>query len=80
MEQIPLGTSGREEITVTEEQGADRVGSGELPVFATPAMIALMERTCLRSVAGRLAAGQGTVGTLVNVSHERATPVGGRVW
>ena len=77
---ITKGISGKEELTVTDELTAARFGSGELAVLATPAMIALMEKTCLRSVAGYLPEGQGTVGTLVNVSHERATALGKRVW
>ena len=77
---ISINTSGKEELLVTDELTAARFGSGELAVLATPAMIALMEKTCLRSVAGYLPEGQGTVGTLVNVSHERATALGKRVW
>ena len=43
-------------------------------------MIALVERTCNESVLPQLEPGQGTVGTLVNVTHTAATPVGMRVW
>ncbi len=50
--------------------------SGALKVYATPAMIALMEQAAYTSVAGELEEGQGTVGTLMNVSHISATPVG----
>ena len=50
--------------------------SGELKVYATPSMIALMEQAAYTSVAGELEEGQGTVGTLMNVSHISATPVG----
>ena len=80
MQQLQLGIKGHQEITVTEKDTASVYGSGSLAVFGTPAMIALMEKTCLRSVAGYLPEGQGTVGTLVNVSHERATALGKRVW
>ncbi|MBR1784088.1 MAG: thioesterase family protein [Bacteroidales bacterium] len=59
---------------------ASSVGSGLVDVFATPMMIALMERTCNESVLPFLEEGQGTVGTLVSVSHSAATPVGMRVW
>ena len=59
---------------------AARVGSGLVEVFATPMMVALIEQTCLESVLPYLDEGQGTVGTLVNVTHVSATPVGMRVW
>ena len=50
--------------------------SGELNVYATPSMIALMEQAAYKSVAGELEEGMGTVGTLMNVSHISATPLG----
>jgi predicted thioesterase len=52
------------------------MGSGTLPVFATPSMIALMENTAYRSVAPYLEPGQSTVGTSIQVRHTSATPVG----
>lgn len=77
---IEKGIKGRREQTVTYEMSAARVGSGLVEVFATPMMVALIEQTCLESVLPYLHEGQGTVGTLVNVSHVSATPVGMRVW
>lgn len=77
---IELGTKGHFEQTVTDEVCADRIGSGLVKVFATPMMIALMEQTCNESVVPMLEAGQGTVGTHIDVSHCAATPVGMRVW
>ena len=65
---------------MTPEMSAARIGSGLVEVFATPMMVALIEQTCLESVLPHLEKGQGTVGTLVNVSHVSATPVGMRVW
>ena len=73
------GLKGQQEIVVTEEVSAQQVGSGTLPVFATPAMISLMENTAYKSVAEYLEEGYGTVGTLMNVSHVAATPVGMKV-
>ncbi len=70
------GITGKQTITVTEALTAKALGSGELPVFATPAMIALMEETAWRSVAPKLSEGEGTVGTRMEVSHVSATPVG----
>ena len=77
---IQPGIKGRREQTVTPEMSAARIGSGLVEVFATPMMVALIEQTCLESVLPYLEEGQGTVGTLVNVTHSAATPVGMRVW
>lgn len=77
---IQPGIKGRREQTVTPEMSAARIGSGLVEVFATPMMVALIEQTCLESVLPHLEEGQGTVGTLVNVSHVSATPIGMRVW
>ena len=73
---MEAGITGTQTITVTEEKTAQAMGSGTLPVFATPAMIALMENTAYKSVADELEEGAGTVGTLMNVKHVAATPVG----
>lgn len=77
---VEIGIKGRLEQAVTPEMSAARVGSGLVDVFATPMMIALVEKTCNESVLPCLEEGQGTVGTLVNVSHTAATPMGMRVW
>lgn len=77
---IQKGIKGHIEQTVTDELCADRIGSGLVKVFATPMMIALIERTCNESVTPLLDPGQGTVGTRIDVSHCAATPVGMRVW
>ena len=70
------GIQGRLECTVTKENCAAALGSGELEVFATPAMVALIEQTAWKSVAPFLQPGEGTVGTALNVRHTAATPVG----
>lgn len=62
-------------VTVDAENIAAAMGSGNLEVFATPAMIALMENAAMSAVAGSLPEGTTTVGTLVNVVHARATPL-----
>ena len=77
---VKTGIKGRLEQTVTPEMSAARVGSGLVEVFATPMMISLIEQTCNESVLPYLDEGQGTVGTLVNVTHTAATPIGMRVW
>lgn len=73
---MEIGITGVQTLTVTEDKTAKALGSGELAVFATPCMIALMENTAYKSVQPFLAEGQGTVGTLLNVRHVAATPVG----
>ncbi len=77
---LEVGMKGRAETTVTPENTAKTMGSGELEVFATPAMIALAERSAWTSVAGELEEGFGTVGTRMDMAHISATPVGMRVW
>lgn len=77
---IQIGTKGHLEQTVSDDLCADRIGSGLVKVFATPMMIALIERTCNESVLPQLEPGQGTVGTRIDVTHISATPVGMKVW
>ena len=76
---MEAGMKGRLELTVTKDKCAGALGSGELDVFATPAMIAMIEETCWRSVVSALAPGEGTVGTELNVKHLAATPIGLKV-
>ena len=76
---LEAGIKGTKEIMVTNENTAKTMGSGTLDVFATPAMIALMEHTAYESVAAELEEGSGTVGTALNVKHVAATPVGMKV-
>lgn len=73
---VKVGMTGRQELTVTEELTAKAMGSGELLVFATPAMLALMEKTAYLSVADALDEGSGSVGTMVQLTHSAASPVG----
>ena len=77
---LTIGIKNKETITVTEENTAKKLGSGLLPVFATPAMVALMESTATNSVLAELAENEGTVGISLNVKHISATPVGMSVY
>lgn len=76
---LQAGIKGIKEITVTQDKTAKAMGSGTLDVFATPAMIALMENTAYESVASELEPGSGTVGTALNVRHVSASPVGMKI-
>ena len=76
---LEKGIKGTLESIVTKENTAKVMGSGELDVYATPAMIALMEETAYKSVASELDAGSGSVGTLMNVKHVAASPVGMKI-
>lgn len=77
---LETGIKGRQEIIVTEELSADTLGSGLLEVYATPSMTALMEKTAWMSVAPYMNDGEGTVGTVLNIKHMSATPLGMQVY
>ena len=73
---LEAGIKGTAQQSVTSENTAAALGSGTLPVFATPALVALAERTCWQSVAPYLDEGCGTVGTKLELEHTAPTPVG----
>ena len=77
---LTVGSEGKAETVVTETNTAAAVGSGLVPVFATPYMIALLENAAVNAVQASLEEGQGTVGTRLEVTHDAATPVGMKVW
>ncbi len=66
-------------ITVTEDFTALKMGSGSLEVYATPAMVALMEQAAAESVEELLGEGKTSVGTKMEVEHLAATPLGMKV-
>ena len=73
------GLEAQKTDTVTERNTAAAVGSGGLAVYATPAMIALMEAAALSAVGPLLPPPWSTVGTELNIKHISATPVGMKV-
>lgn len=76
---LEVGMHGDASLVVGEEQTAAAFGAGGVRVFGTPVMIGLMENAAWRLVQPELEEGETTVGTLVNVRHLAATPVGGHV-
>lgn len=64
---------------VTESLTAERMGSGNVPVLATPALLALVERAAVAALAGRLPVGQTSVGVSVELAHTAPTPLGATI-
>ena len=77
--ELEPGIKNKKELTVTKDMCADAWGSGGLPVYATPAMTALMENTAWESVEPCMDEGYSTVGTHLDVSHLSASPVGSHI-
>lgn len=73
---LKLGLIGQAIINVTEENTAIKFGSGSVKVFATPAMVGLMEKAAINAVDNLLPDGFATVGTHIDVRHLSATPLG----
>jgi fluoroacetyl-CoA thioesterase len=76
---LQLGLTGESTTTVTHDNTAAAVGAGGVEVFSTPMMIALMENASWQATANALDEGYVTVGTVVNVRHLGATPIGQKV-
>ena len=73
---LEIGMKGNAETVVTLDNTAKAFTSGALEVFATPAMISLMEETCWKMIQPELEEGLGSVGTKVNVSHMAPSAIG----
>ena len=76
---LETGIRGQQSEIVTNDKTAAEMGSGTLPVYATPAMIALMEKTAMLSVAAELSEGEATVGTKLEISHLAACGLGSKI-
>ena len=74
--EITVGMKGEVSTLVEREDTAKEVGSGDLLVYATPCMVALMEGAACEAIADALPDTQTTVGTALNIEHLSATPVG----
>ena len=66
-------------IVVNNNNTAKTLGSGDMDVFATPAMVALMENAAMNAVAPHLEEGQTTVGTQISTSHIKASALGATI-
>lgn len=73
---LSAGLTGEKREVVSEKNTAIQYGSGCVPVYATPAMIGLMEGAAVEAIAAHLPEGSSSVGTELNVRHLAATPVG----
>src|SRR5512139_763141 len=71
-----IGMRGAAAVEVGTENTALALGSGDVPVFGTPALVALMEKAAVAAVAGSLEPGETTVGTWLEIAHLAATPLG----
>ena len=73
---VEVGLKHTSELTVTDAVTAIRMGSGDMPVLATPAMMALMENAAMLAVADELPEGSTTVGGHIASSHLRPSKIG----
>ncbi len=76
---IKTGVKHQSSIIVTDQYTAKSVGSGDLDIFATPSMIALMENAAMELVNPYLTERQTTVGSEINVKHIKPSPLGDMV-
>ena len=72
---MEIGLTYTSTLVVSKDHVAAVMGSGDLHVFATPAMVALMENAAMLAVAGHLPEGSTTVGAMMNTSHVKPSPV-----
>lgn len=79
MADLSLGLSGEARRVVTDDLTAVRLGSGDVPVLGTPALLAMCEEAAVAALHGRLAEGQTSVGTWVELEHLAPSRVGNEV-
>src|SRR4051794_6388205 len=73
---ISIGLTGEQTVTVTESLSAITFGSGTLPVYATPALVSLMETAALNAIHPLLPEHQTSVGTFISIKHLAASALG----
>lgn len=77
--ELKKGLSSQSSVTVSAGNTATAMGSGDLDVFATPAMVALMENAAMKAVADALPEGSTTVGAEMNVTHIKPSGLGAEI-
>jgi fluoroacetyl-CoA thioesterase len=78
-EVVDIGLTGSVEHVVSQQDTAEALGSGDVPVLGTPRVVALVEAATVAALAGRLADGETSVGTRVDLEHLRPSSVGAKV-
>ncbi len=76
---VHVGLHATVERTVTDTDTAVMIGSGDVPVLATPRLLALAEVASVAAIKAHLGPGESSVGTRVQLEHRAPTPVGGHV-
>ncbi|MBR2975447.1 MAG: thioesterase family protein [Alistipes sp.] len=76
---VEVGMKHSTVMTVSEGNTADYIGSGDMAVLATPAMVALMENAAMLAVALRLEEGETTVGSMISTSHLKPSRIGATI-
>ena len=76
---IEIGLQAKSKVKVSESNTALSLGSGDMEVFATPAMVALMENAAMKAVADHLPEGSTTIGTAMQTSHIKASKLGATI-
>ena len=79
MAALKAGLTGTADLVVGTNDTAPRIGSGRIAVLATPVMISVIEAAALAAVEPHMETGKQSLGTLLDVTHIAATPVGMRV-
>ena len=76
---IEIGLKHESQVVVSQSNTAKALGSGDMEVFATPAMVALMENAAMKAVAENLDEGASSVGVEISTSHIKASALGATI-
>lgn len=79
MGELDPGLSAHRSVEVTDEDTATAVGSGDVPVLATPRVLALAEAACVEALDGEIPEGRTSVGTYATIEHDVPSPIGATV-
>ena len=76
---LEIGLKHQSVMRVMDGNTAEYIGSGDMAVLATPAMVALMENAAMLAVALHLEEGETTVGSMISTSHIKPSKVGNSI-